>query len=105
MSVTVRVINLVPKATAQVNTRVATAVRTAAFMIEREAKVRAPVDTGYLRNSINANGDGMDWKIDSPAEYSIYQEFGTYRMAAHPYLIPGLEAVKPWLESALRKLA
>ena len=64
-----------------------------------------PVDTGALKNSINANGGGSDWRVDSPASYSVFQEFGTSRMAARPYMIPALERVAPSFKAALRRIA
>lgn len=54
---------------------------------------QAPVDTGNLRNSIT-------FQVDSPTdsvvigtnvEYGKYQEFGTSRMKAQPYLRPAVE--------------
>lgn len=103
--VSVIVINRVPAVTALIRGRIGVAVRKAAFDIEAQAKSRAAVDTGNMRNSINANGRDTDYRVDSPADYSIYQEFGTRNMAAHPFLIPAAEYVKPALIAALRGIA
>jgi len=87
----------------------------AAFEIEREAKVLAPVDTHALQNSIYTNtkdggsrpGDtkgqpteplpqptGQTVAVVGPCvEYGAYQEFGTSKMAAHPYLKPAAEMI------------
>ena len=67
----------------------------AAHDIEANAKARAPVDTGLLKSSIGASGGGLSWRVDSPVNYSVYQEFGTSKMAAHPYMIPAASAVAP----------
>lgn len=49
-------------------------------------KRRAPVDTGELRDSIHQDGG----RVVAEAEHAGYVEFGTYKMAAQPYFIPGL---------------
>ena len=105
MSVTVIVRSRARHANSLVHGRVETALKKAAFDIEGQAKMRAPVDTGHLKNSINADGGDLEWRVSSPANYSVYQEFGTRFMAAHPYLIPALRFVKPSLLAALRRLA
>lgn len=62
------------------------------------AIARAPVDTGALMNSLHtehprsktwavADGPGVEGKL-----YGIYQELGTWKMAAHPFLTPACEA-------------
>lgn len=53
----------------------------------------APVDTGNLRASIGYKTDESDntMYVGTNVEYAPYQEFGTYKMAAHPYLRPALE--------------
>ncbi|MCR4339334.1 MAG: HK97 gp10 family phage protein [Gemmatimonadaceae bacterium] len=102
--VSVIVVNHVKGTRAMVDAKIGVAVRKAAFDIEAQAKARAPVDTGNLRNSINASGDGADYRVDSPANYSLYQEFGTRKMAAHPYMIPAAELVKPALIAALKRI-
>jgi HK97 gp10 family phage protein len=70
-----------------------------AFQVEAEAKVRAPVDTGALKNSIHAERKrrGLYWVADG-VEYGIYQELGTSRMAAQPFLVPAVEAVRGLIE-------
>jgi HK97 gp10 family phage protein len=66
-----------------------------AFQVEAESKVRAPVDTGALKNSMHTEKKSKDtyWVADG-VEYGIYQEFGTSRMAAQPFLVPAVEHVR-----------
>ena len=74
----------------------------AGLLVLRRAKQKAPVDTGNLRGSINkppATPSGVE--VISPAEYSIYQEFGTYKMAAHPYMRPALDESKDQIQELL----
>jgi len=54
----------------------------------------APVRTGWLRDHIYAEFPGGNVLArvgthDTP--YDIYQEFGTYKMAAHPYVWPAAQ--------------
>ena len=60
-------------------------------LVEADAKAMAPVDTGALRASITSKPAGMRCDIGTNVEYAIYQEFGTYKMAAHPFLVPALK--------------
>lgn len=63
-----------------------------ALMVEGDAKQLAPVDTGALRNSIHSEeGDGLTAIVADGVEYGIYQELGTYKMAAQPFMVPSLE--------------
>ena len=73
--------------------------------IERMAKVKAPVDTGALKNSIfSAKAGNLTYKVTAPQHYAIYVEKGTLKMRAQPYLKPALDAERPKLISNLRKL-
>ena len=46
---------------------------------ESVAKSRVPVDTGALKNSINADtaNEGFTWKVGTNISYAPYVEFGT----------------------------
>lgn len=105
MSVTVTVRSRVPGATADVLRRAEQITAKAAYDIEARAKAQAPVDTGFLKSSIEASGSGTDWQVDAHAAYSIFLEFGTRRAGARPFLIPALEAVRPSYLAAMRRLA
>ena len=73
--------------------------------IERMAKVKAPVDTGALKNSIfSAKAGNLTYKVTAPQHYAIYVEKGTRKMRAQPYLKPALDAELPKLITNLRKL-
>lgn len=86
-----------------VEARIQKAMGEAALLIERRAKEYAPVDTGTLRASIGhvVNRMGRDTVkavIGSNVEYAPYQEFGTYKMAAQPFLRPALENSRDEIE-------
>lgn len=64
------------------------------------------VDTGRLRASIThkVEADGkIEGTVGSNVEYAPYQEFGTVKMPAHPYLFPALEGKKREIEEALKQ--
>jgi hypothetical protein len=62
--------------------------------VESYAKGFAPVDTGALMNSIQWFMVGeATARIQPDVDYDIYQELGTYKMAAQPFLTPAIEAV------------
>jgi HK97 gp10 family phage protein len=83
------------------------AVRRTALDLVAGAKVRAPVDTGFLKNSISATIDpsGLDAEVGPTANYGVFVELGTSRKAPRPYLGPALEEVRPGFEQALAQLA
>lgn len=68
-------------------------------IVEGEAKSLCPVSTeetrpggphGELRMSIHGQVDGTTAMVGTNKEYAAYVEFGTYKMAAQPYLVPAL---------------
>jgi len=69
-------------------------VRRTAFQVEAGAKLRAPVDTGFLRNSIQtAFESDLSAVVFVAASYGVHVELGTTRMRARPFLLPALEEV------------
>ena len=84
--------------------------------IASQAKLLAPVDYGQLRNSLSASNlretkllnnmegekaDALDTQglkddevyVGSNSDHAIFQEYGTVRQPAQPYLRPAMEAV------------
>jgi HK97 gp10 family phage protein len=66
--------------------------------IQAAAVRKAPVLTGTLRRSIHtetrALHDGAEARTGTNVEYAKYQEFGTSRMRARPYLRPAFDENK-----------
>lgn len=90
--------------------RTVTALTKASFDTQTRARVRAPVDTGNLQNSItidpptvNASGD-VTVEGGPEADYGEYVERGTSRMSAQPYVTPSVDEVTPGLDQALATL-
>lgn len=80
-------------------------VRKSALDVEAQAKLRAPVDTGFLRNSIHTEqSSDLRAEVIVGAEYGLYIEYGTSRMAAQPFLNPAVEFVRPAFEAACAAL-
>ena len=50
---------------------------TAALLVERSAKEKAPKDTGALRRSIRSKVEGLEGIVYTPLEYAPYIEYGT----------------------------
>jgi len=72
----------------------------------------APVDTGYLRRNIQpepvrGEGDVITGRYVAKAEYSSYNEYGTYKMSARPFMRTGTTEATPFfykaVEQALKK--
>jgi HK97 gp10 family phage protein len=81
------------------------AVAVTAFNIENWAKGAAPVDTGYLMNSIAAAKEReLTWRVTAHAEYAIYVEMGTRFMDPQPYLDPALGQGEKYLTNALKAI-
>lgn len=73
-----------------INEGITRGVSEAGEIVVTEAKANCPVDTGNLRASINKQVSGNTCTVGTNCEYAGYVEFGTYKMAAQPYLVPAL---------------
>ncbi len=65
------------------------------------ARSMCPVDTGRLRSSIGASQSGDGAVAYAEENYAVYVEFGTYKMAAQPFLMPALSAAEGAVMSAV----
>ena len=93
------------KASIETTRKAGQVVAKAAADVERIAKTAAPVDTGNLRNSIGTSMQGpLAAEIGPTASYGIYLEFGTYKMAASPYMGPAIDRVGPLFTAAMEQL-
>lgn len=77
----------------------------AAMDMEAGMKVRAPVDTGFLMNSIQARKVGpAHWRVTVGAEYGLYLEYGTRHNRAQPFFFPTIAEVSPAFLAAMRRI-
>ena len=92
-------------------------VATTGIIAQADARAMAPVDTGELKQSISSDIEFSDTKVEAVVftnvPHAIFQEFGTYKMAAQPYMKPAADAsksvfaytAKKELQKAIRKAA
>lgn len=117
-----------PQISTALHTALSQVIRKVAFDIQANAQVGAPVDTGFLKNSIYVvTSDSSDYgqgassppkdasllpEVAHPdddltaiiavgANYGIYVEMGTVRMAPQPYLAPAAEKARRGFEQAI----
>lgn len=68
------------------------------------AQQLVPVDTGYLRSTLTAEGYDTYCCAETDCEYAQYPEFGTWCQAEQPYFRPALElalkAAQPYWDQA-----
>ena len=75
-----------------------------AFQVQAKAQMKAPIDTGALRNSLHTEriSEGV-WHVSDGVEYGIYQELGYHtrrgRFIQHPFLVPAAEEIRDDLNS------
>ena len=66
------------------------------------AQGMAPVDTGFLRDSISVtSATDTEVVIESEADYSLFVEEGTWKMTAQPFFFQAEAAALQELEQAL----
>jgi hypothetical protein len=76
-----------------------------AYDVESDAKIFAPVLTGTLRASIHViKPRALVRFVLDGVEYGIYQEFGTSRFGARPFIIPAIEKNRIPFEKAWNEL-
>ena len=99
------VFNHIPKLIATVEATSRSAPKKVADTIAAEARSRAPKDTGYLAGSISSRSleSGKTAEVFVEADYAAYVEFGTWKMAAQPFLSPAFAAHEKELSLALSK--
>ena len=98
---------LLDKITTEMRPKASAIVNKYGLAITSEAARRAPVDTSALRNSIlsesHMEGD-MTFVVSDGVEYGVWQEFGTGRMAAQPFLVPAVESWRDKFLNAFSEL-
>ena len=63
-------------------------------------------DTGFLVNNIGLkiDSDGLGASVESRADYSVFLEFGTSKMAARPFMQPALESNKSKIRTLEKRM-
>lgn len=93
--------NHIPQVIEAVQTHDDNCVKGFAEAVKDKAQAKAPVRTGRLREGITVNGSDAHYEISASSveggadrEYAAYNEFGTRRMHAQPFMKPGFEEAK-----------
>lgn len=79
------------------------AINKGAYEIEAQSKLLAPVDTGYMRNTINTKTGRMEATISVTAEYGMFVEFGTSKQAPQPFFYIVFEQMKEQIIKDIEK--
>lgn len=78
----------IDKATEEVKNKVMKVLEDSAHVIEGEAKKKAPINLGALRNSIHVEkvfeGNKREFRVGTNLEYAPYMEFGTGLLSDYP---------------------
>ena len=75
----------------EVESIVSANLKTATLMVERDAKIFCPVDTGTLKRSITHEFiSDTEAQVGTNMEYAPFVELGTNKMAAKPFIRPAL---------------
>jgi HK97 gp10 family phage protein len=82
--------SIIPEVIAAVEANAVEAVAQTAEDIAASAREQAPVQTGHLRSTIEGFSSGKEGEVVAGAEYAAYVEYGTYKMAAQPFLFPAV---------------
>lgn len=73
--------------------------------VKSNAMANAAVDTGNMRSSITGQTTrALGGDITAGAEYSVYVEYGTSKMAAQPFMTPAAEAAFPGFVAAMKSI-
>lgn len=87
---------------AHLDTNTERALAAIAEAVLEQARPRTPVDTGNLKNSLESEQmSRFLWWIHDGTDYGIYQELGTSRMAAQPFMVPAVENVRGQIDKMI----
>lgn len=90
--------------------RLGKAVMAGAFVLEAAAKMKTPIDTGNLVNSINTELISSDEtsafaEVGTGVEYAEHVEFGTSKMVAQPYMRPAYDETAETIKATIQRFA
>lgn len=64
----------------------------AAFLVEAQAKIKTPVDTGRLKSSIYTKVGSLNAFVSTNVNYARYVHDGTKFMKPRPFMLEGLQS-------------
>lgn len=77
------------------------------WKIAGDAAQLAPVDTSALRNSLLSESgmeNDLTFIVQDGVEYGVFQELGTSKMAAQPFVVPAVEKDEQAFLDAFKEL-
>ena len=74
-----------------------------AYRMEAQAKALAPVDTGYMRNSVSTKLAFLSATLSVSAKYATYVEFGTSKQTPQPFFYLAFDSLKDELTRTLER--
>lgn len=86
------------------------AMKTTTGQVQATAKQVAPKRTGYMANNISIEpvkktATSVTGTVNAKADYSSFVEFGTYKMAAEPFMRPAVSAAQSFfIKTTMDKL-
>ena len=91
---------------AKVQAGITRALESSGLLVVGFASAMAPYDTGNLSGSINHRVSDKEVTVGTNVYYGKFQELGTYKMAAHPFLRPAIQnnigAIKSVIAQSLK---
>lgn len=93
------------RTSSELDSELLVALESCGILVETQASLLSPVDTGLLRKSIThrtrKTATGGTSEVGTNVEYAPFQEFGTVKMAPQPFLTPALNEEKPRVTSII----
>ncbi|HMN13330.1 MAG TPA: hypothetical protein PKD55_13500 [Bellilinea sp.] len=80
-------------------------VRKTTLDIQASAQNNAPVKTGVLKGSIQAEVTEFSGIVSTSIEYGVYQEYGTRHMPAQQFMRPAADEHEPKFVEAMEQMA
>ena len=86
------------------------AMKTTTGKVQAQAKQIAPKRTGFMANNIlveqvKKTATSVTGTVNAKADYSSFVEFGTYKMAAEPFIRPAVSAGQSvFIKTTMEKL-
>lgn len=94
-----------PQIQAAARPKAQAAVQKTVMDVEAQAKGFAAVDTGNMRALVQGSMTGdLSGEVNAGAHYSIYNEYGTSKMAAQPFMTPAAESARGTFEQAMSQI-
>jgi HK97 gp10 family phage protein len=88
----------------KINAAIAQGFQEAGQQMVGDMQSTCPVDTGELQSSIGvAEASSSTLRIEVGADYGIYVEMGTWKMAAQPFFYPIVDQYKDQLVGIISK--